>query len=80
MTTKDTSVSDFVMGVVTEEGTKQEEIREDLTILISGCYSSEGSACKQHPVFQPQEFLNKLFPYLHSQGLRLPNGEPWTYQ
>ena len=48
---------------------KVRKLRNDLTILISDCYSKEGSACKLHPVFQPQKFLNKLFPYLHSQGV-----------
>lgn len=49
--------------------TQQEEIREGLTILISECYSKEGSACKLHTVFQPQKFLNKLFPFLHEYGV-----------
>ena len=56
--------------------TKQEEIREDLTLLISECYSKEGSACKLHPVFQPQKFLNKLFPYLHSQDVVIVDMRP----
>jgi len=43
---------------------KRYRIREDLTLLMSECYSKEGSSCKLHPVFQPQKFLNKLFPYL----------------
>ena len=50
---------------------KRDEIQEGLTILISECYSKEGSACKLHSVFQPQKFLNKLFPYLHEQGVVL---------
>ncbi len=49
--------------------TKQEELREGLTLLISECYSRELSTCNLHDIFQPQKFLNKLFPYLHSQGV-----------
>ncbi len=47
--------------------TKQEEIREGLTLLMSECYSKDGS--KLHSVFQPQKFLNKLFPYLHRKNV-----------
>ena len=36
-------------------------IRQKLTLLISECYSKEGSACKLHVIFRPQVFLNKLF-------------------
>ena len=36
-------------------------------MLISECYSK--GACKLHGVFQPQKFLNKLFPYLDSVGI-----------
>lgn len=50
---------------------RQEKIREGLTLLMSECYSKEGSACRLHPVFQPQKFLNKMFPYLHSEGARI---------
>jgi len=37
------------------------EVREELTLLISECYSKELSACPLHTIFQPQKFLNKLF-------------------
>ena len=56
---------------------RQEEIREGLTLLISECYSKELSACELHPIFQPQKFLNKLFPYLHSQGVVIRVDKPF---
>ena len=52
-----------------KEDSKSRGIREGLTLLISECYSRDGSACELHPVFQPQVFLNKLFPYFHSHGV-----------
>jgi len=54
--------------------TKQAEIREGLTLLMSECYSKELSVCPKHTIFQPQKFLNKLFPYLHSQGVVIKAG------
>ncbi len=49
-----------------KEITKQEEIREGLTLLMSECYSKELSVC---PNFLPQVFLNRLYSYLHSKGV-----------
>ena len=61
---------------------KQEEIREDLTLLISECYFKELSTCQKHLIFQPQLFLSKLFPYLHHQGVMIvkipPRGSDLT--
>lgn len=37
---------------------KREEAREKLTIIMSQCYSKDGSACKLHTVFQPQKAIN----------------------
>jgi len=54
---------------------KKEEIREGITLLMNECYSKKGSACKLHSVFQPQEFLNRLLPYLHSQGVVIKKEE-----
>ena len=45
-----------------------EENRDELTLPLGECYSRELSTCKLHDIFQPQKFLNKLFPYLHSKG------------
>ena len=54
-------------------------MRNDLTVLISECYSIEGSTCELHSVFQPQVFLNLLFPYLHSLGIQLPEDPATLY-
>ena len=50
-------------------------MREELTILVSECYSKDGSTCKLHPVFQPQRFLNKLSSYLESKRLVIKDEE-----
>ena len=54
---------------------KRQEIREGLTLLFSDCYSKEGSACPIHPVFQPQKAINKLLPFLDSQGVEIIDKE-----
>lgn len=50
------------MTVISDKNTQfqKAQVRNKLTMLISECYSTEGSTCKLHPVFQPQKYLNKL--------------------
>ena len=36
------------------------KIKEEITKLISQCYSQEYSTCKEHPIFQPQKFINMI--------------------
>ena len=45
--------------------------------LISQCWSWELSACKDHPIFQPQKFVNILaeeIRKMESSHRRLDNG------
>ena len=39
---------------------KYEQIREQMTLLASQCYSQELSVCSKHPIFQPQKFINLI--------------------
>ena len=40
--------------------TAEERVREEMTHLAGECYTQEGSACPNHPVFQPQKFINLI--------------------
>jgi len=47
----------------------EERIREEIARLTSRCYSKKLSACPNHPIFQPQKFINLIFAEV--KGIRL---------
>ena len=49
--------------------TKTEELREKFTTLMGECYSQELSACRKHPIFQPQKAINKILKVCKEAGL-----------
>ena len=48
---------------------RQKALREGLILLISECYVLNETRRSKHAIFQPQKFLNKLFPYLDAKGV-----------
>lgn len=60
-------------GMNIPEGTG---LREKMTLIMSQCYTRGGSACKLHPVFQPQKatavilqtFTEEVIPLIEKQA------------
>lgn len=49
--------------------TKREQLRKGVRGLINGCYGARNPDYPKLAAFQPEKFLNELFPYLDSQGV-----------
>ena len=52
-------------------------MKEKITQRTGECYTWEGSACPNHPIFQPQKFLNIVFEELKQETEKVEN--PFKY-
>ena len=50
---------------------KRRLMREDLTMIMSQCYSRQGSVCKLHPVFESQKAINLILECLSKWNVKI---------